>query len=38
VAGHLRPNDAVCVGIYPKDNPRMLEEDLLLLEDGLRRP
>jgi hypothetical protein len=37
VAGHLRPNDAVCVGIYPKDNPRMLEEDLRLLEDALRR-
>lgn len=33
VARHLRPGDAVCVGIYPKDHPRMLEEDLRLLEE-----
>jgi hypothetical protein len=32
VAKHLRPQDAVCVGVYTPDNPGMLEEDLLLLE------
>ena len=36
VARHLRPQDAVCVGIYTKDQPRMLEEDLQLLETSLR--
>lgn len=25
---HLRPQDAVCLGIFPKDNPDMLAEDL----------
>jgi len=37
VARHLRPQDAVCVGVCPKDNPRMLEEDLRLLEEGLSK-
>jgi hypothetical protein len=32
---HLRPQDAVCVGIFPKDNPDMLAEDLMLLEKNL---
>ena len=36
IAKHLRPQDAVCVGIYPKDHPGMLEEDLRLLEESLR--
>lgn len=36
VARHLRPGDAVCVGVYPQDHPRMLEEDLWLLEENLR--
>lgn len=31
-ARHLRPKDAVCVGIYPKDKPDMLEEDARLFE------
>ncbi|MFB3896328.1 MAG: hypothetical protein ACE14V_08505 [bacterium] len=31
VAQHLRLQDAVCVGVYTKDNPQMLEEDILLL-------
>jgi len=31
-----RPQDAVCVGIYTKDKPRMIEEDLQLLEESLR--
>lgn len=35
VAQHLRPQDAVCVGVYTKDKPDMLEEDLRLLEDSL---
>jgi hypothetical protein len=34
-ASKMRPNDAVCVGIYPKDNPGMLAEDVRLLEDAL---
>lgn len=33
VAKHLRPQDAVCVGIFPKDKPDMLAEDLRLLEE-----
>jgi hypothetical protein len=28
---HLRPQDAVCVGIFPKDKPEMLAEDIALL-------
>jgi hypothetical protein len=36
VARHLRPQDAVCVGVHTRDNPEMLEEDLLLLEDNLQ--
>jgi hypothetical protein len=35
VARHLRPRDAVCVGIYTGDNPAMLAEDLALLEKNL---
>jgi hypothetical protein len=30
VKNHLRPQDAVCVGVYPKDKADMLEEDLRL--------
>jgi hypothetical protein len=36
-ASKMRENDAVCVGIYPKDNPAMLREDVLLLEQALER-
>lgn len=36
VAQHLRPQDAVCVGICTKDNPKMLEEDLQLLQNCLQ--
>lgn len=32
VAQHLRPQDAVCIGVYTRDNPRMLEEDAELFE------
>lgn len=29
-ASQMRPQDAVCVGIYTQDNPHMLQEDLAL--------
>jgi len=29
-AAHLRPQDAVCIGIYTGDNPHMLREDVAL--------
>ena len=32
-AQHLRPQDAVCVGIFAKDHPNMLAEDLALLDE-----
>ena len=35
VAKNLRPQDAVCLGIFPKDNPNMLAEDIALLENAL---
>jgi hypothetical protein len=34
-ASKMRPNDAVCVGVYPKDHPQMLQEDARLLEESL---
>jgi hypothetical protein len=34
-ASHLRANDAVCVGIYQKDNPGILRQDVQLLEESL---
>lgn len=34
-ASIMRSDDAVCVGIYPKDKPGMLEEDVRLLEENL---
>lgn len=37
VAEHLRPQDAVCVGVHTQDNPRMIEEDVALLEQALRQ-
>ena len=30
VAQHLRPQDAVCIGVFPKDKPDMLTEDVRL--------
>jgi hypothetical protein len=38
VAKHLRPQDAVCLGIYTKDNPDMIQEDLRLFEESLQEP
>ncbi len=35
-ASKMRLNDVVCVGIYPKDNPGILAEDVRLLEESLR--
>ncbi len=34
-ASKMRTNDAVCVGVYPKDRPGMLAEDVHLLEESL---
>jgi len=34
-ASQMRENDAVCVGIYPKDKPGMLAEDVALLDASL---
>ncbi len=31
-ASKMRDTDAVCVGVFPKDNPDMLEQDVRLLE------
>lgn len=36
VAEAYRPGDAVCVGIYTKDNPNMIQENINLLETALR--
>jgi hypothetical protein len=35
VADALRPQDAVCVGVFPKDKPDMLAEDVRLLHEAL---
>jgi hypothetical protein len=35
-AAHLRPQDAVCVGVYTKDKPDMLKENLKLLEASFK--
>jgi hypothetical protein len=35
-ASKMRPNDAVCVGIYAKDNPEMISENVQLLEKNLK--
>lgn len=37
VAQHLRPQDAVCVGVFPKDHSDMIREDLQILEQCLRK-
>ena len=36
VAAHLRPIDAVCIGVYTRDNPDMLAQDARILEERLR--
>ncbi len=35
-ACHMRPIDAVCVGVFTKNNPDMLAEDIRLLLENLR--
>jgi len=35
VAKHLRPQDAVCIGVFTKDKPYMLQEDVALLQKYL---
>ena len=35
VGQYLRPQDAVCVGVYTKHRPQMLEQNLQLLQDVL---
>lgn len=37
VAQVYRPGDAVCVGIFTKDDPDMTRKDIALLEDALTR-
>ena len=37
VAQHLRPQDAVCIGIYQRNKPDMLAEDVRLFEEALAR-
>ena len=34
-AQHMRQHDSVCVGVYPKDVPIMLRQDVRLLEESL---
>lgn len=34
-ASKMRANDAVCVGVYPKDDPGILSQDIKLLEESL---
>ncbi|MCC6485970.1 MAG: hypothetical protein IT364_00590 [Candidatus Hydrogenedentes bacterium] len=37
VADAYRPGDAVCVGVFTKDNPDMIQVDITLLETALRK-
>jgi len=36
-ASAMRDSDAVCVGVFPKDNPRMIWEDLAIFEQAWRQ-
>lgn len=38
VARHLRRTDAVCVGIFPRDEPGMLAQNVAILTDALAAP
>lgn len=38
VGRYLRPQDAVCIGIYPQDKPGMMAENIGLLERHLQAP
>ncbi len=37
VAQHLRPTDCVCVGVFTRDNPDMLAEDVKIFEEAMRQ-
>jgi hypothetical protein len=37
VAQHLRNQDAVAVGVFTKDNPDMLRQDVLLFRETVER-
>ena len=37
VAQHLRPQDAVCIGVFPKHKPDMLAENVCLFEEVLSK-
>jgi len=34
-ARHLRPQDAICIGVYSADKPDMLDEDVRLFQEAL---
>lgn len=36
VARSMRPQDAVCVGVFPRDRPGMIREDVELFEQALK--
>ena len=36
VARTMRPTDAVCVGVYTGDDPKMLEKDVRLFEEAIK--
>jgi hypothetical protein len=35
LAQHLRPGDATCIGVFTKDNPNMIRDDIALFEQAL---
>jgi len=37
VAGAMRDTDAVCVGVFPRDNPDMVAQDVALFENAWKR-
>ena len=36
-AQHMRPQDMACIGVFPKHNPRMLDEDVRLFLDAVQK-
>ena len=36
VAHTMRPTDAVCIGVYTADDPKMLEKDVRLFEEAIK--
>lgn len=36
LAKNLRPSDATCIGVFTKDNPTMIADDVALFEQALR--